>query len=315
MKYYIGLFIVIVVGCTEKISLDIPQNDERIVLEGAITNENGPYFFRLSKSYSIYQANEADNSIQNATLIIKDNMGIVDTLKALSTEIYQHPKWYYYYILVENYSGQMDTIRLHGDNPSGINGVYYTTKIKGIPGNTYYLTIHSNNQIVQAQEYMPKVPDIDSVVFKTHYSEKDKQDFLVPYLFFKEPKNEKNYYMFNFGSDGLLNMLYRTTQVWNFSILNDEFLPEYVNGFNIDDGASPKGYEDFFYFSPGDSVHIRMLSLTENAYHYYESLLKQFENDGGAYTPTPSTPKSNLSNGALGYFRASAVSEKKIFVE
>jgi hypothetical protein len=52
-----------------------------------------------------------------------------------------------------------------------------------------------------------------------------------------------------------------------------------------------------------------MLSLSEYAFKYYEALLKQFENDGGAYSPTPASPPTNLTGNALGYFRASAVSE------
>jgi hypothetical protein len=41
-------------------------------------------------------------------------------------------------------------------------------------------------------------------------------------------------------------------------------------------------------------------------------LLKQFKNDGGAYQPSPSSPPTNMSNGALGYFRASAIIEKRL---
>ena len=305
------LIIIFFIGCTEDFPLDGLADQNRIVVEGAITNEEGPYFFKICNSSSINQSSENGEGITNAMVVISDNTGVTDTLKQLDTIIRQHPVWYYYYTTVKNYSGTIDTIRLLGKDASYLKGVYYTSKIEGVPGNRYNLKVSYNNIIVEAHEKMPEVPDIDSVNFIINYSEKDKQRFLVPQIYFREPEDQKNYYMFNFGSDDLFNILYGTSQVWNFSILNDEFLPGYIKGFNIDDGASPTGHEDFFYFEEGDSVRIRMLSLSKQAYEYYKSLIEQFENDGGAYSPTPSTPPTNLSGNALGYFRTSAVSEKK----
>ena len=80
---------------------------------------------------------------------------------------------------------------------------------------------------------------------------------------------------------------------WEFSILSDEYLEPYVNGLNVDDGASPEGYDFYTYFY-GDEIHITMSSLTQEAYNYYKNLLDQFENDGGAYKPAPASPQPIL---------------------
>ena len=52
---------------------------------------------------------------------------------------------------------------------------------------------------------------------------------------------------------------------------------------------------------------IEMHSITKEAYDYYKALIQQFKTDGGGYSPSPASPPTNLDNGALGFFRASAV--------
>jgi len=301
-------------SCSEDFNLNIPDNNDRVVLEGAITNEEGPYFFKLSLSKGL-STNKKNTGISDALFVIRDNDGISDTLKPLLPVIQRHPVWYYYFITVKKYSGAIDTIRWVNGDTTGLRGVYYTTKIQGVPGNRYSLRVSYKNTIIEASEDMASVPVIDSVRFSEHFLEKDGQNFYVPFIYFREPQDQTNYYMFNFGSDNLFNLVYGSGRVWNFSILSDKFLGKYIDGFSLDDGASPVGFVDFFYFNKGDKAKIRMLSLSENAYYYYQALLKQFENDGGAYSPTPASPPTNLSGNALGYFRVSAVSEIDLIVK
>jgi len=56
-----------------------------------------------------------------------------------------------------------------------------------------------------------------------------------------------------------------------------------------------------------DEYRIRMYSITEEGYNYYKALIAQFKNDGGTYSPAPASPPTNIDNGGLGFFRASAV--------
>jgi hypothetical protein len=102
-----------------------------------------------------------------------------------------------------------------------------------------------------------------------------------------------------------------SSRVWGYSIINDEYLTEKVNGMRIDDGQSSDG-RDFYHISPGDEVEVFMESLTEEAYEYYRIVISQFGSDGGAFSQAPASPVGNISNGALGLFRTSAVSSKKV---
>lgn len=66
-------------------------------------------------------------------------------------------------------------------------------------------------------------------------------------------------------------------------------------------------YPNVFDGKLHDDYFIEMHSLTKEAYEYYKALIQQFRTDGGGYSPSPASPPTNLDNGALGFFRASAV--------
>lgn len=313
--FFIFIIAIILFSCTDNFTIKTKDTDPRIVFAGAITNEEGPYFVRVSLSTPSDNKVSANTGISDAFVLISDNKGCIDTLKAFSPTIEIHPKWVYRYITVKKYSGIIDTIRNVGKDSTVFHGIYYTTKIKGTPGNKYTLHVKYKDKIVIATDSMPNVAAIDSVKFLTRILSKDGDHFLAPYIYFKEPRNEKNYYMMDFGDDDINGLISGASRVWSFSILDDEYLPAYVNGLNIDDGISPVSDEDYYYPSAGSMATIRLLSLSHGAYNFYKSVISQFENDGGAYTPSPTSPLSNLSGNALGFFRTSAVSERKVLVK
>jgi hypothetical protein len=156
---------------------------------------------------------------------------------------------------------------------------------------------------------MPPVPDIDSLGYIKKISEKDGQEYYIPLLYFSEPQGIENYYLIQLN-DEILSRRYAEDFNWQFSVLSDEFLQPYVNGLNVSLGANPRGFEYTIYWE-GDSIYVALSSLTKNAYEFYKAILHQFNSDGGAYQLAPSSPPSNISNGGLGYFRASAISEKR----
>jgi hypothetical protein len=102
-------------------------------------------------------------------------------------------------------------------------------------------------------------------------------------------------------------------QKWPFSVLNDAFLEPYVSGYRV--APTIVGVRDYTWLENGDSAMVVLSSLNQEAYSFYKTLIEQFKNDGGAYKPVPMSPPTNLSNGALGLFRASAVSENRSIVE
>jgi hypothetical protein len=249
----------------------------------------------------------------NASIIISDNVNQVDTLVPIDINLAEYDydyRWGYYKFIYDNSGNIIDTLYL-SDPPefSHYRGYYKTKHLVGIPGRTYFLRVISDGKEYQASEYMPPVPDIDSLGYIKKISEKDGEEYYIPLLYFSEPQGIENYYLIQLKDD-ILSRRYAEDFNWEFSILSDKFLQPYVNGLNVSLGANPRGYEYAIYWE-GDSIYIALSSLTKNAYKYYKAILQQFNSDGGVYQLSPASPSSNISNGGLGYFRASAVSEKR----
>jgi hypothetical protein len=123
ITFLVGFFLV---GCEKEIQLPLDPNQSLLVIDGSITDEFGPYYIKLSKSNSI---SEASNflAVTGALVIVKDNLGQIDTLK--------HEK----------------------------EGRYKTNKLKGIYGNTYYLEVQVENKKYTANSTMPQKVELDSL--------------------------------------------------------------------------------------------------------------------------------------------------------
>ena len=315
----LSLILVSFISCVDEYDLDLDKVDSRLVVEGLITNQKGPYYIRLTESHTgmfiepIHSDIDSAKGIMNASIIISDNVNQVDTLVPIDINLAEYDydyRWGYYKFIYDNSGNIIDTLYL-SDPPefSHYRGYYKTKHLVGIPGRTYFLRVISDGKEYQASEYMPPVPDIDSLGYIKKISEKDGEEYYIPLLYFSEPQGIENYYLIQLKDD-ILSRRYAEDFNWEFSILSDEFLQPYVNGLNVSLGANPRGYE-YAIYREGDSIYIALSSLTKNAYKYYKAILQQFNSDGGVYQLSPASPPSNISNGGLGYFRASAVSEKR----
>jgi len=295
MRNSIIAFIIFTISysCIDDYDLKHRYDDPRLVVEGVITNQNGPYFISLTKSrlgltYDPYGTKYDPNSIirrqvgveriNDAEVYITDKTeSVTDTLIKSWTLFRNTPLAY---------------------DSTGYFGLYQTKKIKGIPGHTYSLTVKWQNKEYHAECFMPPLPPMDSVQFNFNKGEVGKSDFNIPLLYFKEPQNEQNYYLF---------MTPGNDRVWPYSILSDEYLKEYVNGLDVCKGVAPDYWMNAYPREGMMDYFIEMHSLTKEGYDYYKALIQMFRTDGGGYSPSPASPPTNMDNGALGFFRASAV--------
>ena len=312
MRYLLVVLILIVVAysCTEQYDLKVKSEEPRLVVEGTVTNLDGPNYVRLTQSSSDFNIDfmirpindstsfySSDRAIpiQDAKVYITDNNTLfTDSLVPCSAG-----KWIIHFVDTIN-NRVYKEFRIPTKSISF--GYYETTELKGVVGHTYSLTVKWQNKEFHAESYMPPVPAIDSVHFNFTKGEIGKNDYNIPLIYFKEPQNERNYYLFITSSN---------SSVWPYSILSDEYLKSYVNGLDVCKGVSPDywrtAYPDLSDGKLSWDYSIEMHSLTKEAYDYYNALIQQFKSDGGAYSPSPASPPTNLDNGALGFFRASAV--------
>jgi hypothetical protein len=282
-------------GCIDKYEMSIPQDAEKLVIEGQIVDKNQGAcysYVRITKPKLGINANvsaswqtEDFTPINDAIVIIRDDLGFIDTFQTAPEYVdYNWVDW----------DGQVYSGTTANSNYQ--RGYYQSQKFTAVKNRTYYLTVKYMVKEYHSTCFMPSLPKMDSISFITEATGKDGRGN-IPYLYFKDPPEEKNYYLF-VGQPG--------ATYWSFNVLDDQFINPDVNGINIFKGITNTYWMGAYIFHQAP-YHLEVHSLTREAYDYYFTLSKLFSNDGGNYKPAPASPKSNIDNGALGFFRASSV--------
>ena len=328
---FVPILFFLFVSCIKEFDLKLNKSEKLLVVDGLITNGKGPYYVRLTRSSnnlntafidSVYvnfnnHFQDSAQAVTNAVVIISDNLGNTDTLIPV-------PQYYSGYVQFYNSTkNAMDSVyEPKLEEIYGINkGFYKTTHIQGVAGRYYTLKVLVDGKVYHSQCYMPLLPKIDSISYTKKISEILKgEEYYSPIIYFRKPK-ENGYYLFRFNAnwdvhDSRVNIILpaiNSVSNWDFSIISTKLLKPNVNGLDIQIGNYVKTNFAQNYFWENEIV-MTMNSLTEEGYAFYNNLIGQFKSDGGAFKPTPASPVGNISDGALGFFRASATIElrKKI---
>ena len=193
-------------------------------------------------------------------------------------------------------------------NPSGEKkqeGLYFaSSSFKGEIGRTYNLSVSIGSQTYEAQDELFAVTKIDSLGYGVNDTEQEDPEiegkFYETLLFTKEPSETKDYYLFKFYRNDTLDYS-NDTDVY---FTNDEGIDEKIDGF-----PSP------VYYSLKDTATVEMYSISRNAFLFFSDMSNLLNGDGGMFSPPPANPRTNWSNGALGFFQTSAVSRETIIIK
>jgi len=171
-------------------------------------------------------------------------------------------------------------------------------------GKSYKLRVSVDEEIYEAEDELFPVTTIDSLTYRISVDEEeDPKDFGKFYevlMFAREPQGTIDQYLFKFYRNDSLKF-YNDTDIY---YADDEFLGEKIDGV-----SSP------IYYAPGDKARVEMYSISRNGFVFYNDLQLLLTNDGGLFSQPPSNSRTNLSNGALGFFQASALEIKEIVIK
>lgn len=148
---------VLFTGCEKVVDLDYKNNQSRIVIDGNITNEPGPYSVKITKSVSLTETGVYP-AIDDAVVIISDD------------------------------AGNSEVLSFQG------NGIYHTSTLEGIEGRTYLLTVKVEDQTYTAQSTMPQQVPFDSVKIEAVSFAGEIEYNLIPV--YKDPIEKGNNYRF-----------------------------------------------------------------------------------------------------------------------
>ncbi len=151
------VWILVLSSCQKVISVDLNQTNPQIVIEGLVNDQGGTDSVVINMTGDYFTPSLYFQPVTNATVVISDNAGNVDTLKEVTS------------------------------------GDYYSTSPSGIPGRTYSLKVVSNGKEYDAVSSMPQKVKIDSLYNLPSINTFGESGYDF-YVTFKDPPQPGNYY-------------------------------------------------------------------------------------------------------------------------
>lgn len=185
-----ALCLVALISCEEVIDLDLGNAEPRIVIEGTITSDAGPYYVRINQSVDYGELNEFP-AVSGAAVNIKDQDGNSEMLEEVE------------------------------------QGLYAIQEFQGEPGKGYELEVEFDGEFYQAGSIMPPtVIPVQSLeyVFEEETLFIDEGYYVTAY--FADPEDEVNYYrlkMFVNGEPYYFDQDGTPVKDDNFWLINDQF--------------------------------------------------------------------------------------------
>lgn len=270
-----GFITLIFSSCTERIDIDLDESYTRLVVYGAITTDTTAHYITLSQTTSYYY-NELPPPVSGAELTISDDLG--------------------------------NEITLEETDP----GKYGTSPLfAAVAGRTYTLNIKLREEInghltYTATSVVNPINPIDSIglIFQPDWGEKG---FYEVTCYYQEPPT-KDFYMFNI----LINGKLVTDTISDRLVISDDFFNgSYTNGIGVGYLDQSKTDEAL---NPGDIVTFQGCNIQEEYYTFVTTLQAETGFQTPLFSGPPANIKSNINNGAVGFFTAFSVAySSKVF--
>ncbi len=305
MRRYIILLVIsglLSNSCVERIDL-FSGATPTLVVDGIITNESGPHTIRISFSTAFNEVRDY-SAVEGANVFIVDDSGIEEKL---------------------NYIG-------NGDFRS-------SDQFKGEIGKSYQLNIELNSgkKYESSFEKITPVAPIDKIDYEIE------DDQIVFSIDFEDNFFEKNYYRWRYEGTYQVfapetqNPLVSPEQGGRCAIFGNkeadcwpkDFDREYLNVsddklFNGEKRSSFEIYrrvKEDVRFAIGYSSLIEQYSISKEAFDFWLAIANQLDNNGSIFDTSNYLITGNVKDvndpdvPVLGYFGASAISSKRVFIQ
>jgi hypothetical protein len=154
---FLMMISLISISCEKIVNIDLNSSSPHIVIEGSISDQEGPYFVKLSQTVNFDETNVFP-PIVGANVVISDNLGNSESL--------------------------IETLP----------GTYKTIGLQGVPGRTYTLTVTAGGKEYVSTSTMPYPVNIDSLSVQNQIFGRNQMKVIN--VRFKDSANVKNYYRF-----------------------------------------------------------------------------------------------------------------------
>jgi hypothetical protein len=307
----------LVMGCEKEITVDLPEVEKKIVVEGSILPGEIPLVI-LTWTQGYFEPTDA-SSLQNifvhdAEVTITENGRVHKLIEYCSSDPSIKP-------LLEAAS---TLLGLSVESLQSINFCLYTKllptipegSLLGVPNTNYQIEVHKDNYHVTGETKIPSLVELDTVYFDILNPEF--QDSLgILYGKLTDPDTTGNAYRWfakrinrypeNVPDVNLRGQQKDLTFIAPFGSVYDD---TFFNGLSFE-FAYPRGIEanstkfddlndERAFFKVGDTVAIRGCTIDRAAFKFIRSLEAQYSNQGSPFA-VPFNLESNLQGG-LGAF-------------
>lgn len=312
LKHIIFLFLATVLfSCEEQFNPDIQPNAENLlVVDGMISNMQGPYTVKLSMSSELN--NPQYIPLSGFTVFILDGHGISYPLSETRPGTYVTTD--------DNFTGITGrSYKLQLYSPDGKSYESAFEKLReptGIRAVDHELEIYSDeNYFFDVAGYRFYVSSMQAPVDTNYYlwqcvsTFKYRADFGIYYMFDGQLRNVVHH--------DTLRVCYRTDTIPQIFLLSTENIsPPVVSKFalNFVTTETRRLMERY-------SLLVRQFSISKDAYEFWKVIKEQNSNLGDLYSKQPFQVRGNIHNSndedeiVLGRFTAAGVSEKRVFVD
>ena len=296
----IVIFLLVSGSCIDEYEIHLPSEPPRIVIDGLISNREGESYVTIGWSTGVDFS--CTNRFGDPGKCEPDTFDGPYKVNGLVR-------------IIENNGARSVELPFQMNDKEGM--ILVKPDITGTPGYKYALEVEIDydgaSEYYTASTGMLASPEITDITYEIREGDVGKKHNIVPLISFADP-GEENFYLFQVCSIDAGWIYCGNSRVWSYSLIADTFLPAEVEGLSIDDGASIAKYAEFYPPPhPNFGVQVRMYSVSREIYDFYKSLISQFDNDGGAYAPTPAMPRGNISGNGIGLFRALDESSASVY--
>ncbi|BDX38896.1 hypothetical protein CYCD_22510 [Tenuifilaceae bacterium CYCD] len=267
-------------SCTDEIDITLKNADPKIVVYGSITTDTAAHRIMITQTAGYY-SNQPPQTISGATVSITDGTNVFPLTES-STEPGN------YYTQPDVYGEIGKTYTLNIDNVSIVG----STEVKSLTAQSTIPDIDPNYQT----EYLDSINVL--------YNEQWEGWYVNGWA--NEPADQKNYYMFKAYID---NVLYSDSL--NNIVVTDDKL---ING-STTNGAALYFIEDADTLKAGSNVTLELSVINEDHYYFMYETQTSSQPQIPLFSPPPANARTNISNGAIGYFSAYAIIRSSYIVK
>jgi len=152
-------------SCQKVVSIDLNQTNPQVVIEGVVSNQQGPTIVSVALSGDYFAPSLTFPPVDHALVLVADNLGNLDTLREDSA------------------------------------GIYRSSTLTGVPGRTYSLRVVARGTEYDATCAMPAKVKIDSL-YAIPFREFDGDHSYNMYVVFHDPPETQNWYRLDAHSTG-----------------------------------------------------------------------------------------------------------------